>query len=382
MDKISPFTIEVSEADVEDLKSRLEGVRWARPAPVSDWSRGVPLDYLQGLVRHWRNFDWGATAARLNAYPQFTTAVDGQTFHFVHVRSKEKNALPLILCHGWPGSFVEYEKLIGPLTDPVAHGGRAEDAFDVVIPSLPGFGYSVPLSSPGWELSRTTHAYAALMKRLGYAKYMTHGCDIGSGIAGHLASFYPDRVIGVHSCMERATMSFVGVFLPMPENLSDEEKAVLDGIKALQAETGGYAELQSTRPQTLAYGLGDSPVSQLAWIVEKFKEWTSPSRGLPEEAVERDQLLANVSLYWFSNTAGSSAQFYYEGRHSAAGWTAPSSAPTGFSIFDAHPIVRRLMDAERKAAFWSEHKEGGHFPAMEAPEQLTADLRSFARQLR
>jgi epoxide hydrolase len=380
---ITPFKIQVPDADVTDLIARLEGVRWPRPAPVTDWSRGVPVDYLRQLTDTWRTvFDWRATEARLNAYPQFTTVVDGQLFHFVHVRSKESNATPLILCHGWPGSFIEYEKLIAPLTDPVAHGGRAEEAFDVVIPSLPGFGYSTPLSSAGWDLARTTHAYAAIMQRLGYDRYMTHGCDIGAGVAGQLASFHPERVIGVHNCMERAAMAVWSMFVPMPDDLNEAEQAAFDAIKAVAAESGGYAEQQGTRPQTLAYGLGDSPVGQLAWIVEKFKEATNPAKALPEEAVDRDQLLANVSLYWFTNAGGSSAQFYYEGRHSTAGWTPPSNAPAGFSIFDADPIVRRLMDPEHKAAFWSEHKEGGHFPAMEAPEQLTADLRSFGRQLR
>jgi pimeloyl-ACP methyl ester carboxylesterase len=380
---VTAFKMQTSDADIAYLEERLSTARWARPGPVAGWSRGVPVDYLEELAAHWRDgFDWRAAEARLNAYPQFTTVVDGQTFHFVHVRSKEPNTLPLILCHGWPGSFVEYEKLIGPLTDPVAHGGRREEAFDVVIPSLPGFGYSVPLASPGWDLSRTTRAYAEIMKRLGYNRYMTHGCDIGAGIAGHLASFYPERVIGVHSCTERATMSNVGVFLPMPPDLSDEDMTILNGIKAAAAESTGYSEQQGTRPQTLAYGLGDSPLGQLAWIVEKFKEWTNPDRELPDQAVDREQLLANVSLYWFTNTGGSSAQFYYEARHSTAGWTAPSNAAAGFSIFDAHPIIRRLMDPERKAAFWSEHREGGHFPAMEAPEALIADLRAFSAQLR
>jgi pimeloyl-ACP methyl ester carboxylesterase len=380
---ITPLDIRVPDADLADLKSRLAAARYARPAPVADWSRGVPSDYLRSLATYWADgFDWRKHEAELAQWPHFTTAVDGQTIHFIHVRSKHPGALPLILCHGWPGSVAEYAKLIGPLTDPVAYGGKAADAFDVVIPSLPGFGWSVPLASPGWDLARTTHAYAEIMRRLGYSRYMTHGCDIGAGIAGHLASFNPDNVLGVHSCMERAGMSNVGVFLPMPDDLTDEEKATLDGIKAEAAERGGYAEQQGTRPQTLAYGLGDSPIGQLAWIAEKFAEWTNPSKPLPDEAVDRDHLLANVSLYWFTNTAGSSAQFYYEARHSTAGWTAPSSAPTGFSIFDAHPIVRRMMDPEHKAAFWSEHKEGGHFPAMEAPEALTADLRAFARQLR
>jgi pimeloyl-ACP methyl ester carboxylesterase len=380
---VTPFDIRVSDTDLADLRSRLKSARYARPAPVPDWSRGVPLDYLKDLATYWSDgFDWRKEEADLAQWPHFVTEVEGQAIHFIHVRSKQADAVPLILCHGWPGSVAEYARLIGPLTDPVAHGGKSEEAFDVVVPSLPGFGWSVPLSSPGWDLARTTHAYGEVMRRLGYARYMTHGCDIGAGIAGHLASFNPESVIGVHTCMERASMSNVGVFLPMPGDLNDAEKRTLDGIKAAAAEGGGYAEQQGTRPQTLAYSLGDSPIGQLAWIVEKFAEWTNPSNALPHEAVDRDQLLANVSVYWFTNTAGSSAQFYYEARHSTAGWTAPSSAPTGFSIFDADPIVRRLMDPEQKSAFWSEHKEGGHFPAMEAPGALIADLRAFAGQLR
>src|SRR5690606_12014441 len=236
MNTITPFRIAVSDADLSDLTTRLEGVRWPLPAPVEGWERGVPVDYLETLARHWLRLDWRATETRLNAYPQFTSEVDGQVFHFIHVRSVVPDAMPLILCHGWPGSFVEYERLIGPLTDPAAHGGPTEQAFDIVIPSLPGFGYSTPLSGPGWDLARTTHAYAAIMERLGYTRYMTHGCDIGAGIAGHLAAHYPERVVGVHTCMERAAMSNVGVFLPMPADLDDDEKAILAGIKAEAAD--------------------------------------------------------------------------------------------------------------------------------------------------
>jgi pimeloyl-ACP methyl ester carboxylesterase len=380
---ITPLDIRVSDADLADLRSRITSARYARPAPVADWSRGVPADYLKGLATYWADgFDWRKQEADLAKWPHFTTVVEGQTFHFIHVKSKHPNAMPLILCHGWPGSVAEYAKIIGPLTDPVAHGGKAEDTFDIVIPSLPGFGWSVPLSSPGWDLAKTTHAYGEIMTRLGYTRYLTHGTDIGAGVAGHLASFNPDKVIGVHCGMERAGMSVVGVFLPMPEGLTDDEKQTLDGIKAEAAERGGYSEQQGTRPQTLAYGLGDSPIGQLAWIAEKFAEWTNPGNPLPDQAVDRDQLLTNVSIYWFTNSGGSSAQFYYEARHSTARWTAPSNAPAGWSVFDAHPIVRRLMDPEHKSAFWSEHPEGGHFPAMEAPMALTADIRAFARQLR
>jgi pimeloyl-ACP methyl ester carboxylesterase len=380
---VTPFTIAVSDADLADLKERLRDARWPRPAPVSDWSRGVPIDYLKELAGYWADgFDWRKEEARLNRFPQFTTAVDGQMIHFVHVRSKVPGATPLVLCHGWPGSFVEFARLIEPLTDPEAFGGKPEDAFDVVIPSLPGFGFSVPLSSPGWELSRTTKAYGEVMRRLGYERYLTHGSDIGAGIAGHLASFNPKNVVGVHSATDKAAAVVVGLYVPMPPNLTDAEKATLDAIKAAGAEGDGYSRQQGTRPQTLAYGLGDSPIGQLAWIAEKFKEWTNPGRELPEQAVDRDQLLTNVSLYWFSNTAGSSAQFYYESQHAKGGWLAPSDVPSGSSVFDADPIMRRVLDPEGKAVFWAEHKEGGHFPAMEAPDLLVNDLRAFARQLR
>ncbi len=380
---VTPFKIAVSDRELAYLKERLKSARWPRPAPVSDWSRGVPLDYLESLAGYWaEGFDWRKQEARLNGFPQFTTSVDGQTIHFVHVRSKVPGALPLILCHGWPGSFIEFSRLIEPLTDPEAFGGRPEDAFDVVVPSLPGFGFSVPLSGPGWELTRTTHAYGEVMRRLGYERYMAHGSDIGAGVAGHLAAFNPNNVVGVHSASDKGAAVVAGIFLPMPPDLTEAEKKTIEAIKAERAEGDGYSRQQGTRPQTLAYGLADSPIGQLAWIAEKFKEWTNPDRELPEQAVDRDQLLANVSLYWFSNTAGSSAQFYYESQHAAGGWLAPSDAPSGISVFEADPIIRRIMDPERKAAFWAEHEEGGHFPAMEAPDLLVNDLRAFAARLR
>jgi pimeloyl-ACP methyl ester carboxylesterase len=383
MTEITPFRIAISDAEITDLKARIANARWARPDPVGDWSRGVPRDYLEGLAAYWgKGFDWRRQEAALNALPQFTTEIDGQTFHFVHVKSKEKNARPILLCNGWPGSFAEFSRIIGPLTDPVAHGGRAEDAFDVVVPSLPGFGFSLPLSGPGWDLPRTTRAYATIMERLGHAKYVAHGSDIGSGIAGHIASFFPDRVTAVHVASDRGTLNYAGVFLPLPPDLSDAEKAELEAIKAAGRDGDGYMRQQSTMPQTLAYGLGDSPIGQLAWIAEKFAAWTNPAKPLPDQAVDRDQLLTNVSLYWFGNSGGSSAQFYWETAHAKAGWTAPSAVPTGWSVFHAHPLMRRIMDAEHKHAFWSEHVEGGHFPAMEEPDLLVGDLRAFFRTQR
>jgi epoxide hydrolase len=380
---ITPFSINVSDADLDDFKTRLDSVRWARTDPAGDWSRGVPLDYLERLTKYWaQGFDWRKQETALNRFPQFTTEIDGQTFHFLHVRSKERNALPLVLCHGWPGSFVEFERLIGPLSDPAAFGGDAADAFDVIVPSLPGFGYSTPLTSPGWNLARTTSAYAEIMQRLGYTRYGAHGSDIGAGIAGHLASFHPDRLVGVHVASDPGTLHAVGTYLPMPPDLTGAEKAELEAVQAAGRDGDGYSRQQGTKPQTLAYGLADSPAGQLAWIVEKFKEWTNPAKPLPEDAVNRDQLLTNIALYWFTNSAGSSAQFYWESAHSTGGWTAPSDVPTGWAVFNTHPLMRRIMDPERKTKHWSDFAEGGHFPAMEEPELLYRDIRTFFRAFR
>jgi epoxide hydrolase len=373
---ITPFTINITDSDLDDLITRLDAARWPSGATADDWSRGVPDDYLKGLARYWQSgFDWRAQEAALNAMPQFTTVIDGQTFHFVHVKSGREGALPIVLCHGWPGSFVEFQRLVGPLTE-------GSDAFDVVIPTLPGFGFSSPLASHGWDMTRTTHAYAEIMQRLGYERYAAHGSDIGAGIAGHLASFYPDRVIGVHVASERNTLVYAGVFLPLPDDLSDNEKAEVQAIKDASKDTDGYMRQQQTRPQTLAYGLADSPVGQLAWIVEKFKEWTSAAHDLPEQAVDRDQLLTNISLYWFTNTAGSSAQFYWETAHATGGWTSPSDVPQGWAVFDSAPIVRRVLDPTRKYAQWSDFSAGGHFPAMEEPALLSGDIRAFFKTLR
>lgn len=371
---VTPFTITIPDAELDDLKRRLDAVRWPAGAMAHDWSRGVPLGYLKRLVDYWRSgFDWRAREAALNTLPQFTTVIDGQTFHFVHVKSGGDNAMPIILCHGWPGSFIEFQRLVEPLTA----GG-----FDVVIPSLPGFGFSSPLAETGWTMPRTTHAYAEIMQRLGYGRYAAHGSDIGSGIAGHLASYYPDRVVGVHVASERGTLAYAGIFLPLPADLTDDEKAKVQTIKDGARDGDGYMRQQSSKPQTLAYGLADSPVEQLAWIVEKFKEWTNPARDLPEDAVDRDQLLANVSLYWFTNTGGSSAQFYWENAHGTTGWTAPSDAPSAWAVFNSDPIVRRVLDPEHKRTRWTDFTAGGHFPAMEEPELLAGDIVAFFNALR
>ncbi len=380
---IQPFRVDIPQADLDDLDERLAATRWPNELPDVGWSRGVPLGYLQGLADYWRTgYDWREWEAKLNTFPQFLTEIDGQTIHFLHVRSPEPEAMPLIMTHGWPGSIAELMEVVGPLTDPVSHGGNPADAFHVVAPSLPGFGFSMPLREPGWDLGRTTNAMATLMGRLGYDRYATQGSDIGAGVAGRLASIDPDHVIGVHVSSDQGSAAMVGQYLPMPDGLGEAELARLNEIKQAWSEEIGYFNLQSTRPQTLAFSLADSPVGQLAWIVEKFKTWTNPAAEVPDDAVDRDQLLTNISLYWFTNSGGSSANFYYEGAHRPLDWTSHSDAPQGWAVFNTDPIMRRLMNAEGKIAHFSEFTAGGHFPAMETPDLLIEDVRAFFRPLR
>ncbi|GAB3161315.1 epoxide hydrolase [Myceligenerans halotolerans] len=371
-----PFRIDIPQADIDDLRQRLANTRWPHPVPGrddrTDFSRGTPVAYLKELADHWRDgFDWRAQEAALNKYEQFTTVVDGQTFHVVHVRSANPEATPLVLNHGWPGSFVEYQHLIPLLTDD----------FHIVIPSLPGFGFSTPLSGTGWELARTTDAYAEIMTRLGYERFAAHGTDIGAGTTGRLASIYPERVIGTHIGSDGQTLGLVGEKFPYPDGLSDDEIAEIEAVRARGAADRGYYEMQNHRPDTIGAALVDSPVGQLAWVAEKFKTWTSSAYRTPDESVDRDQLLTNISLYWFTRSGASSAQFYYEAEHSGLNWLTPSSVPTGWAVFDTHPLMRRTMDPGNAIGHWSEFAEGGHFPAMEEPQLLADDIRAFFRDL-
>jgi pimeloyl-ACP methyl ester carboxylesterase len=382
---IRPFRVAIPQADLDDLRDRLARARWPGELPGVGWSRGVPLDYLKRLAEYWRaGYDWRAQEARLNAFPQFTTEVDGQTIHFLHARSPEPGALPLVLLHSWPGSVVEFTRLIGPLSDPRAHGGDPADAFDVVAPSIPGFGFSTPVREMGWTSGRIARAVAALMGRLGYGRYGAHGGDIGAGIAGGLSPIDPERVVGAHVTSDPPTAVSFAMFSGDPAaapGLSADEKERVERMKQVSADGMGYLRIQTTRPQTLAYALTDSPVGQLAWIAEKFKEWTDPAAELPEEAVDRDQLLTNVAVYWFTRTGASAAHALYESMH-AQEWGEAGPAPTGWAVFGADPIVRRLLDPERQIEHWSEFQRGGHFPAMEAPDLLVGDLRAFFRRFR
>lgn len=372
--RLTPFRIDIPQADIDDLRSRLAHARWPLPVPGrddrTDFSRGIPLPYLKELAEYWRDgFDWRAQEEKLNEVEQFTTVVDGQTFHVVHARSANPQAMPLMLNHGWPSSFVDYQQLIPLLTD----------EFHVVVPSLPGFGFSTPLSATGWELARTTDAFAEIMTRLGYERFAAHGTDVGSGVAARLAAIYPERVIGMHLGVDRAVLGLVGVKFPYPDGLSDDEITQLEAVRTEYAAERGYLEMQDHRPDTIGPALTDSPVGQLAWIAEKFKTRTTGGYRTPDETVDRDQLLTNISLYWFSRSGASSAQFYFEGEHSGLGPVMAAGVPTGWAAFDSHPLMRRVMDPSKAIGHWSEFAEGGHYPAMEEPELLADDIRTFFR---
>jgi epoxide hydrolase len=381
---IWPFRIDIPQADLDDLRDRLHRTRWPDELPDSGWTRGVPLGYLQGLVGYWADgYDWRKQEARLNELPQFTTTIDGANVHFLHVRSPEPDALPLVLTHGWPGSIVEFLKVIGPLTDPRAHGGDPADAFDLVIPSLPGHGFSGPTHQAGWTTGRTAAAWAQLMARLGYDHYGAQGGDWGAFVSPELGRIDPDHVVGVH--LNAATFGFIPFGPVEPEELAsftDAEKARLERLNTSTAGPGnGYFEVQAQRPQTIAYALTDSPVGQLAWIVERFKEW-SHAADVPEDAVDRDQLLTNVMLYWLTGTANSSARLYYENTHAGFVPPQPVTVPVGVAVFAEDYAIRRYGERGHHIVHWTEFDRGGHFAAMEAPDLLVGDVRSFFRGLR
>lgn len=391
--EIQPFRIDIAQSEVDDLRTRLAGTRWPATPRVDDWSRGVPVAYLKELAGYWANgFDWRAQEAALNEIPQFTTEINGQRIHFFHQRSPEPGATPLILTHGWPGSPVEFQKVIGPLTDPRSHGGAPADAFHVVVPSLPGYGFSNPIGEGGFNLFGVAQMWAELMSRLGYERYAAHGTDVGSGVAGILPMVDAAHVIGIHLAGVSAAVPF-GDPIPL-DALGESDKVRAERFNRSMDEGYGYLVQQMTRPQTLAYSLNDSPVGQLAWIVEKFAEWTDPANKLPEEAVDRDQLLTNVSLYWFTGSGASAAHAVYEGMAAwkamvamqsdgeAQEWGAVAGPPTGVAVFGNEMAIKSLTDPEGKIEHWKEYERGGHFAAMEVPELLTGDLRTFFRPLR
>jgi pimeloyl-ACP methyl ester carboxylesterase len=369
---IQPYRIEIPQADVDHLNDRLASARWPGELPGTGWERGVPLGYLTELASYWRTgYDWRAAEAKLNSYPQFTTEIDGQRIHFLHVESGQPGAKPLLITHGYPSSVAEFLHLIEPLASPTAG-----QAFHVIVPSLPGYGFSTPLAATGWTMGRTARAWAELMRRLGYQRYGVHGGDIGAGVSGMVAGLDGDHVIGVHVVTDPLTAANTATFLPGMADRLDAgdpvDRLILDRMEEFRKEGSGYLAIQNSRPQTIGYGLADSPLLQLAWIAEKVHEWTD----LP---VDRDQVLTTVSLYWFTGSGATAAHTLYEQAH-AADWGPPPAVPQGFAVFGADATVRKLVPAP-DGAHWTEFPRGKHFPAMEAPAQLAADLQAFFRSL-
>ncbi|MEU4768534.1 epoxide hydrolase family protein [Actinosynnema sp. NPDC023794] len=384
---MQPFRVDIPDAVLDDLRRRLDHTRWPVDLPDVGWTRGVPPAYLRELVDYWRtDYDWRAAEARLNEFPQFTTTIDGANVHFLHVRSPEPDALPMVITHGWPGSVSEFLDVIGPLTDPRAHGGDPADAFHLVIPSFPGYGFSGPTSQTGWDLTRIAGAWATLMRELGYDRYVAQGADFGSGASIVLALVDPEHVAGVHLNTLVTTPS------GDPEELvglGDEDQARLDLHARFIRELSGSMKLQATRPHTVAYGLSDSPVGQLAWIVEKFKDWTD-SAEVPEDAIDRDRILTNAMIYWLTGTGGSSAQLYYEVADAlpvnvTTGRYPTVSAPLGVAVYPGALFkpIRRFVERDfTSIVHWAEFDRGGHFAAMEEPDLFVDDLRAYRRALK
>lgn len=383
-DEIRPFRIDVPAQVLDDLRDRLARTRWPDQIPDTGWDYGTDRAFLQRLCEHWRTeFDWRTAEARLNRYPQFTTAIDGQRIHFLHVRSPHPEAMPLVITHGWPGSVWEFMKVIDPLVDPVAHGGRAEDAFHIVAPSLPGYGWSGPTGDRGWDVWRIAETWAALMARLGYERYGAQGGDWGAVVSHNLALVDPSHLAGIHLNMVIARPPagderFAGVTAEEMEDLAPMAEFRTHGV--------GYQEIQGTKPQTLAYGLTDSPAGLAGWIVEKFRAWSDCGGDL-ESRFTLDELLANLTIYWVTGTIGSACRLYYETRHAGRrlGIDSPrAEVPTGVAVFPGEMAKPPRVWAERllNITHWQRYPSGGHFAAMEEPELLVGDIRAFFATVR
>ncbi|WP_404804886.1 epoxide hydrolase family protein [Metapseudomonas lalkuanensis] len=390
-DAVRPFRADVPQSALDDLRRRLAATRWPERETVPDRSQGVQLDKLQALVRHWETgYDWRKAEAKLNAFPQFLTHIDGLDIHFIHVRSRNPNAMPLIMTHGWPGSVFELLKTIGPLTDPTAHGGSPDDAFHLVLPSIPGFGFSAKPTSTGWNPDRVARAWDSLMKRLGYTRYVSQGGDWGAIICDAMGRQAPDGLLGIHvNRIERSTTIPPEVAKalmsgdPPPEGLGAEEREVFDEARAFLGKGFGFAAIMSTRPQTLGYSLADSPSGLAAWFYDKYGEWVL-TRGEPERAFTRDEMLDNISLYWLTNTGTSSARIYWENSSSSAK-PGPISIPVAVTIFPGEVYKPPRHWAARlytNLVYFNRVDKGGHFAAWEEPELFSAEVRAAFKSMR
>jgi len=389
---VRPFHISIPEADLVDLRRRVLATRWPERENVADLSQGAQLAKIQALARYWgTGYDWRKAEATLNALPQFVTSIDGLDIQFIHVRSREKNAMPLLMTHGWPGSPLELIKVIAPLTDPVAHGGKAEDAFDLVIPTYPGYGFSGKPTGTGWGPDHVGRAWHQLMQRLGYKKYVSQGGDWGAIISEVMAVQAPDGLLGIHINMPGtvppSVISLIRNREPAPASFSAAERTAFTGLEYFYRKGFGYAEMMNTRPQTIGYSLADSPVGMLAFFYDKFTEWTH-SGGSAEKALTPDEMLDGVTLYWLTNTGASSSRSYWD---AAQGGGGPFNAfdipkvPVAVTVFPGE-IYRAPRSWGEKSfknlIYWNEVDKGGHFAAWEQPELFSAEIRAAFRSLR
>jgi pimeloyl-ACP methyl ester carboxylesterase len=377
---IERFEIRVDDSVLDDLCSRLAQTRLPDQINGTGWEYGIPLDYVGELVAYWRDtYDWRAHEARLNELEQFRTEIDGQSIHFIHARSAHADAFPLLLTHGWPGSVVEFLEVIPRLTAPEAHGGRANDAFHVVAPSLPGYGFSEPTRTRGWDVWRIARAFTELMRRLGYTRYGAQGGDWGAQVATRIGALDPEHCAAIHLNMP------IGVRPEDPGPLSKQDKADLGAMQHFQREESGYAHEQATKPQTLGVALNDSPAGLLAWIVEKFRAW-SDCDGHPENTFTRDQLITNVMMYWVTQTITSSARLYWENQHVGSGEEPPEfvAVPTGVARYPKEVLrfPRAWVERRYNVTYWADMPRGGHFAAMEQPDLFVDDVQRFFRTVR
>jgi len=375
---VAPFKVHVPQAALVDLKSRLANTRWPNKETTRDWSQGVPLAKAQAFAEYWRShYDWRRVERELNAQPQFRTNIGGLGIYFIHARSKHENALPVILTHGWPGSIVEFLQVVGPLTDPTAHGGKSEDAFHVVVPSLPGFGFSDKPTEPGWRLPHIANAWAELMARLGYSRYVAQGGDWGAGVSSWMARQNVAGLAAIH-------LNLPVLFPPPPPppgGYTTAEQDALAHLGKYASDGSGYASIQGTRPQTLGYGLADSPVGQAMWVYEKLQGWSDNRSG---PAISIDRMLDDITLYWLTDTAASSARLYFESFARDFSRT-PLDFPVALSVFKGDFFTPPKVWADRtysKLFYWNEVPKGGHFAALEQPDLFVAELRKSLAQLR
>jgi pimeloyl-ACP methyl ester carboxylesterase len=386
MADIQPFKIAIPQVEIDGLKTRLATARWPVEVEPDSWDRGIPGGYLKQLVQAWHDRDWHEVEVELNRHEQVMIAHDGAQVHAFHIRSPHENALPLVLCHGWPSSGIEYLKLFEPLTNPTAFGGSADEAFHLIVPTSPGFGLSPAPTVPGWTTRKTAEAVLKLLDHLGYDRFGLHGTDMGTDTASKLDVMAAGRAVGIHVGTDLdsvvAVASFTGgAHVLGNPTLSDEQRERIKGLLAAAPARSGYIAIQSTRPKTIGYGLNDSPIGQLGWIGEKYAAWTDASKDRIEDAMDLGQFLTTASLYWFNGGGAGSANALYEAFRTMD-WAPPSGTPNGVAVFGADPLVRVMFDPEQKIGHWSEFSVGGHFPAMEQPDLLAGDLRKFFGPLR